>query len=497
MKIYYTIAALLSGIGTLTAEVTVDSIFSSGMVLQQGRVIPITGTVTGSAQPVTVQFAGQNIKAKIKGKKWCALLQPLPASAEAQEMTISQGDDSLTLDNIRVGEVWLASGQSNMLWRLNQTGDSKAIASADIPLLSYYHNEPQIHTAPRAYTEAEKKKLLNGEMYNGAWHVSSPSSAPRMSAVGFYFGRKLQETLGVPVGIIHASLGGSEMMAWMPTEMASKKYRSCLTPKWLESKYMSAWVRGRASFNNKVDIKAPHPYQPTYLYKTGIEPWVNFPIAGVIWYQGESDAEIQDMKQNTALLSDLIQGWRAEFKNPELPFLMVQLPRINDKTPLRAYWPEFRHVQAHVAARLKNVDYLVTTDLGSTNSDVHPPRKLEVGERLAAMAAHSVYGKDTPAYGPRVKGMKPQGSSLVLSFEHAAELSTTDGQPPRHFEIAGKNGKFFPAETSIEGNTLILSSPQVKTPVTARYAWATYLTPNLVNEHKLPAAPFSPEKIAQ
>lgn len=498
MKIAYTLAAFILGISNLAAEITVDSIFGSGMVLQQGRVIPITGTVTDGPKSVTVQFAGQSVKAEIKGKLWRAKLQPMPASAEGQTMTITQGDtNSVTLDNVRVGEVWLASGQSNMLWRLNQTGDRNAITSANNPHLSFYHNEPQVHTSPSRYNDELKQRLKDGKMYVGSWAVSSPASAPRMSAVGFYFGRKLQEILGVPVGIIHSSLGGSEMMAWMPTKIASKKYRSCLTPKWLESKYMSAWVRGRASFNNSGDSKAPHPYQPTYLYKTGIQPWKNFPIAGVIWYQGESDAEIQDMQQNTALLQDLITGWRAEWKSPELPFLMVQLPRINDNTPLRAYWPEFRHVQAHVADKMQGVDYVVTTDLGSTNSDVHPPRKLEVGERMAHLAAAQVYGKDTPAYGPRVKDMEVADGKLVLSFDHATELKTTDSQPPRHFELAGKNGKYHPADATISGTQIILSSPKVPAPVTARYAWATYLTPNLVNEHNLPAAPFSPEKIGK
>lgn len=497
MKITCAIAAFLLSIGHLAAEITVDDIYGSGMVLQQGRVIPITGTVTDGPKSVTVQFAGQNVKAEVKGKQWRAKLQPMPASAEGQTMTIKQGDkDSVTLDNVRVGEVWLASGQSNMLWRLNQTGDRNAIAAANHPNLSFYHNEPQIHTNPRHYTDAEKQKLKDGQMYAGSWAVSSPTSSQRMSAVGFYFGRKLQETLGVPVGIIHSSLGGSEMMAWMPTKVVGKKYRECLTPKWLESKYMSDWVRGRASFNNRGELEAPHPYQPTYLYKTGIQPWENFPIAGVIWYQGESDAEIQDMQQNSKLLKDLIIGWRAEFKSPELPFLMVQLPRINDKSALRAYWPEFRHVQDQVATQLPGVDYIVTTDLGSTNSDVHPPRKLEVGERLANLAAAKVYGKDIPAYAPRIKDVAKAGNGrLVLSFEHASELKTTDGQPPRHFELAGKDGKYYPADATIEGSTIVLSSPQVASPVTARYAWFTYLTPNLVNEHQLPVAPFSPEKI--
>ena len=170
MKIAKTIAIILLGIGHLAAEITVDSIFGSGMVLQQGQIIPITGTVTGGTKSVTVQFAGQNVKAEIKGKLWRAKLQPMAASAESRTMIITQGDsDSLTLDNVRVGEVWLASGQSNMLWRLNQTGDRNAIASANHPQLSFYHNEPQIHTSPRPYTDKEKQMLKNGEMYVGSW----------------------------------------------------------------------------------------------------------------------------------------------------------------------------------------------------------------------------------------------------------------------------------------------------------------------------------------
>ncbi len=494
MKIKHFLSLLLLSVGTLAAEVTVDPIFASDMVLQQGKIIPVTGKVTGNTtDSISVSFAGQHVTASITGDSWRAELQPLAASAEGRTLTVTQGEQTIALNNILVGEVWLASGQSNMLWRLNQTGDRKAMAEADIPNLRYFHNEPQIHTSPRHYTDAEKQKLVDGKMFVGSWAASTPQTCPRMSAVGFYFGRKLQETLGVPVGIIHSSLGGSEMMAWMPTRTTQEKYSDCLTPQWLESKYMSAWVRGRAKFNNKGDITAPHPYQPTYLYKTGIEPWVNFPIAGVIWYQGESDAEIQDQEQNTKLLTDLIQGWRAEFANPALPFLMVQLPRIKDNSPLRAYWPEFRQVQHNVAKALPGVDYIVTTDLGSNNSDVHPPRKLEVGERLAHLAAATVYAqKDDPALSPVISEVRYHGKTAFVRFANAKELSTTDGKPARHFELAGKDGKFYPATVTIHGNKLKLTAPEVKQAAGVRYAWATYLEPNLVNENKLPAAPYAP-----
>lgn len=483
--------------GVLYAGVEVDPIFSSCMVLQQGKPVPVTGTFTGKAAPIEVSFGGQTVRAVTKGKKWRAVLEPMEASAEGRDLVITQGSDTVTLNDVLVGEVWLASGQSNMLWRLNQTGDSRAIAEAENPQLRLHHAEPQVHTSPKVYTDTERETLKKGEMYKGDWATCTPTSVPRMSAVAFYFARGLQRTLNVPVGIIHASLGGSEMMAWMPPSVAGKKYRECLTPRWLESDYMSEWVRGRARFNNNGDIKAPHPYQPTYLYRTGIEPWTGFPIAGVIWYQGESDAEILNNRQNIALLRDLINGWRAEFRTPGLPFLMVQLPRINDNTPLRAYWPEFRQVQTAVADELKNVHCAVTVDLGSTNRDVHPPRKLEVGERLAAIAAKTVYGKDVAAFGPTVTSCKSAGKEIILNLEHADGLKTTDGEAPRHFEVAGSDRRYRPANAVIEGSTIRLSSPEVAAPTAARYAWATFLTPNVVNAAGLPMAPYTAEKASK
>ena len=478
----------------------VDPIYQSHMVLQQGRPVPVSGTASGSA-PVVVSFGSQRVEAKKKGKKWQAVLEPMAVQAEGAPLTITQGKESVTLEDVVVGEVWFASGQSNMLFRMDETGDKVSMASAPVPAFRYYNAEPQVRTTPKPYTEEVRAKLAAGEMYVGGWSLSGPDTCRSMSAVGWYFGKKLLALLSesgtVPVGVVHVSLGGSEMMAWMPPSILKKKYKDALGSRWLQSKYITPWVRMRASDNLGSDLNGPHPFKPGYLFETGVTPWLNFPFAGVIWYQGESDAEFQDQAQNHRLLTDLITSWRAEFKAPDMPFIMVQLPRINDTgaKSIRLFWPEFRRVQQQVANEMPGVMCVTTLDLGSTNSDVHPRRKLEVGERLAGVAAAQVYDKQGVAFsGPIVAEVKPQAGKLCVSFTHARGLKTIDGKPPVGFEVSANGKDYFPAEAEISGESVLLSSPKVEKPKYARYGWAVYIEPNLVNEAGLPTAPYSPNR---
>lgn len=487
-NLFYTLLALSSACAM--GAVSPDKIYADHMVLQQGRNVPVSGTCDG-AEPVTVTFDGQTVQATVQDGRWMAVLAPMAANSKGQPITITQGSDSVVINDVLVGEVWVASGQSNMLWRLNQTRDTNSLREAETPLFRFYHSQPQVHTNPPRYGEREKLILQNGEMYKGGWYCNTPKTRPAMSAVGYYFGRELQKQLGVPVAVVHAALGGSEMMAWMPGDVLNSKYPECTTADWLNSKYMSAWVRGRARQNIGADLNAPHPYKPGYLFETGIKPWLNFPVAGVIWYQGESDAEIQDMEQNYSLLADLILGWRTAFGKSDMPFLQVELPRINDQTPLRAYWPEFRTVQRRAADSLPGVYALTTIDLGSKNSDVHPPRKLEVGARLANLAAAGVYGLKVPFSGPVITEVVPQGKSLIVRMEHAEGLKTTDGQPPVGFEVSADGVSYYPATAVLDKQQIILSSPDVEAPVYARYGWYTYMEPNLVNEYGLPTVPYA------
>ena len=491
--------ALYTMMGALPALAAVefDAIYGDGMVLQQGREVLVRGTTDNPSEPVVVQFNGQKVKAEVKGKHWQAVLQPMKANAQGQPLEASQKDSSAVVQNVVVGEVWIASGQSNMLWRLNQTpGNAQTIAQSANDNFRFYHSEPQVHTSPPRYDAALLQRVQEKRMYEGKWAVSTPASSPRMSAVGYYFGQALQKELGVPVGVIHASLGGSNMLAWIPRAMVKKEYPGCEGGDWVKSKYASAWVRGRAQQNvGPGGDFSLHPYAPSYLYETGLKQWEGFPVAGTIWYQGESDAEILDNAQNKKLLTDLITSWRKSLGNPDMPFIQVQLPRINDGSKLRAYWPEFRQVQAEVAEELPGVGCVVTLDLGSTNSDVHPPRKVEVGERLAATALKTVYGRDVQAFGPEVAGLKRRGNQVVVRFQHAKGLCTTDGAAPVGFELAGADEKFVPAVAEVKGEKLILSAAGVKNPRFMRYGWAVFMNPNLVNAAGLPAAPCAPRAV--
>ncbi len=489
---------MLAGAMPLCAAVEFDAIYGDGMVLQRGCEVVVRGTTDNPGEPVTVSFNEQTVKAETMGRNWRAVLQPMEANAQGQPLEVSQKSSTATVQNVVVGEVWLASGQSNMLWRLNQTpGHPQTIAQSANENFRFYHSEPQVHTSPPRYTPELLERVKEKRMYEGKWAVSAPATSPRMSAVGYYFGQELQKQLGVPVGVIHASLGGSNMLAWIPRDVVKKEYPGCQGNDWVKSKFASDWVRGRAQQNvGPGGDFSLHPYAPSYLYETGIEQWEGFPVAGVIWYQGESDAEILDNEQNKKLLKDLISSWRDKLGKKDLPFLQVQLPRINDKAKLRAYWPEFRQVQSEVAEEMPGVECVVTLDLGSTNSDVHPPRKVEVGERLAATALKEVYGRDVAASGPVIQGFMKKGSKARVFLAYADGLKTTDGAAPAGFEIAGADKKFVPATAEIDGLTIMLSADGVKSPKYIRYGWAVFMNPNLVNAAGLPTAPYPASEAA-
>lgn len=487
-----TLAILFACAGTLLADVAFDSVFGHNMVLQQGVPVTVSGTCKGAA-PVSVSFGTQTVQAEVKGGKWKAVLAPLSVNSQGQTLSVAQGSDTATCDNVLVGEVWLASGQSNMLWRLNQTKDTASINAASNDQLRLCHHQPQVHTSPKAYSADIFRTLERGEMYTASWEVASPQSVAPMSAVAFYFARELQEKLRCPVGIVDVALGGSEMLAWLPEKTVKKEFAEFSGDKWLKNKELDKqWLMGRVRRNLGNSGKTLHPYKPSYLYENGVARWTVLPFAGVIWYQGESDAELLNNKFYTSVLKSVILSWRAAFKKPDMPFLMVQLPRINSTEALRRYWPEFRWIQSKVAAVTPGVECVCTIDLGSTNSDVHPPRKLEVGQRLAYTALNKVYGKSDVSYrGPHVGKVTFQGGKAVVEMNDARGLKTKDGAAPACFELSADGKKFAAANATIKGTSIELTCAAVKSPKYVRYAWATYVEPNLVNAAGLPCEPYT------
>jgi sialate O-acetylesterase len=362
--------------------------FGSAMVLPMDCDVPVWGTAVAGAE-VRVGFAGQEVTAKADASgEWKVVLKPMPASAEGKTLTVRAGkNENLIIDDVLVGRVFLCSGQSNMDFPLARAIGGKAEAAAagkwaEIRLL----NLSGAPTGDQVYSEEILKRLNPRDHFAGVWRRASPQSAAEFSAVAWWAGKAIHQAKRVPVGLVENAVGGSGAEAWLPRESleARREHAELLGCGWLQSERIGAWARGRAARNLGKHRSANHPFRPGFLFESGIRWWRDFPFDGVLWYQGETNAEIADDRWNERLIEDLVAGWRAAFERNDLPFFMVQLPRIGGNDPLRAHWPAFREVQARVAKRLPGVHLIVTSDLGWDSPDVHPPDKLPVAQRMAA-----------------------------------------------------------------------------------------------------------------
>ncbi len=497
MKRTYLIGSALACLATLPAQADpcFAPVLQDHMVLQRDEPVTLWGTAE-NGKTVTVEWKGHKASAKAVKGQWQVELPASPADAEGSSITASDSTGSATLNDVLVGDVWLASGQSNMEWNIRQSAKAPASVNLNNPQVRVLRGFGLLHGVPGAYSEELYRKAEECGGYEWNWRVCSPAAVADFSAVATFFATRLQENIKVPVGIICNAKGGSSMEAWLPRELVGKKklYAPLRGDKWIDAEEFDAWSRGRARQNLKLMLargekKLRHPFAPSYQYEAAIEPLEKLNIKGVIWYQGESNADNPDMDVNTAKQKDIINSWRKTFRKAELPFLMVQLPRIND--PKRPYWPEFREVQARCARELDHVGLICTIDLGSTDSNVHPPLKLPVGQRLADLARTMVYGEqDLPSY-PRVVEHKGSATQFMLLFDQ--KLSTTDGKAPRGFAVGmrGKPESFVEVEASLKGQsvTLTLPSPRKKGMVW-RYINGTMAQPNLVGaKGGLPAFP--------
>ena len=416
------------------AEVTLPSIIDSHMVLQREQPIPIWGWADPD-EDVSVTFAGKTEKATAnKDGKWQVTFPAMDANAKPQSMTI-KGTNTIKLDDILIGEVWIGSGQSNMEWSMRASADpQKNIAEAKHPNLRLFH-------------VLRAKKPAPAKDCTGDWKACTPKSVPNFSAVLYYFGRKLHKDLDVPVGLINSSWGGTRIEPWTKQ-------------------------------NGKGAV----------LYNGMIAPLEPFAMRGVIWYQGESNVFPKHGYKYYGMMKDLISGWRKQW-NREFPFYFAQIAPWGRYAPgeLPKLW------EAQVASlNIPNTGMAVTTDIVDNINDIHPKNKLDVGERLALWALAKTYGKRGLLYsGPLYKGMKTEGSKIRLSFAHVGEgLKSRDGKALTEFKIAGKDGKFVKAEAVIDGNEVIVSAEGVTEPTQVEFGWHMRANPNLANSAGLPASPF-------
>ncbi len=473
---------------TITGDfggLAMPEIYSSGMVLQRYKPLLISGTANRN-DTIKVQLG--NLQATsipdCEGK-WNVLFAP-QAESRGLKLIVSNATDTIVYDNVAIGEVWLASGQSNMEFQLRFCETfSQDTLEADDPDLRFFDLKPKVLTGPEEWSEAQKDSVDALSYYIPAtWRASSPSKSEEFSAVAWHFGKMLRDSLHVPVGIISNAIGGSGAEAWIDIETIGEQMPFMMA-NWMNNDYLQPWVRQRAKENIGTTGAHRHPYEPGYLFATGIRPLAHYPLAGVIWYQGESNAHNPELHDE--LFGILLKSWRDYWQEPALPFIYTQLSSLS-----RPSWPEFRDHQRRLLYTSGATGMAVTSDVGDS-LDVHPHDKKPVGHRLAKWALNKVYSNQhvTPS-GPLVRNIYSDSpGSVIVEFDYGRGMTSSDGQAIRGFEMSDFDGNYRPANVEvIDDNIIKLTNMDIPAPRYIRYAWQPFTRANLINSDSLPASTF-------
>ncbi|WP_240336880.1 sialate O-acetylesterase [Rufibacter psychrotolerans] len=444
----------MSGVTTQAGAVSLPAIIGNHMVLQRNAEVTIWGWGhTGEEVTVTGSWDNKPVKTKVNGlAQWSVKLQ---TSGVTQPQTVTvKGYNTIVLEDVLLGEVWLCSGQSNMEWSANAGIDNaqKHVAEANYPSIRFFQ-------VPRRTADAPQLDLP------GQWVVCTPQTMQHFSAVGYFFGREIHQNLKTPVGLINSSWGGT------PAEV------------WLSAGAMAANpVLAEAAAKRK-EVEWG-PVQTAKAYNAMIAPLIPFRLAGALWYQGESNVDAPEVYAQ--MLPALIQDWRSAWKQ-DFPFYYVQIAPY--KYGGAEEWPRLAEAQLKTL-RVPHTGMAVIHDVGNVD-DIHPRNKLDVGKRLAALALNKTYGKkDVVSSGPIYRSMKVQGNKTRLYFDHADQGLVVKGKELTYFEIAGEDQQFVPATAKIDGNTVVVSAKEVKKPVAVRFGWSNSANPNLFNKAGLPASAF-------
>ncbi len=482
--------------GALTGQyggLQLPSLYADYMVLQRNQPLRIAG-VANAGEQVTVRIAGQQKEGTAAGNgQWEIVLDPL-TTGTAYTLEITTPHRKLTFKHVAAGEVWVCSGQSNMAFRLDQSvaneREAQLVYARTHPEIRLFDRKPRWPTNEVEWAASTLDSLNRLDYYKTAqWTPCDEATATRFSAIAFAFGRMLSDSLQVPIGLILNAVGGSPAEAWIDRKTLEFDFPDILT-NWLHNDFIQEWARGRAALNIRqaVNPLQRHPYEPTYLFESGIQPLAQYPIKGVIWYQGESNAH--NLEAHERLFPLLVKSWRSYWKNNELPFYYVQLSSID-----RPSWPWFRDSQRRLMQTIPHTGMAVSSDRGDS-LDVHPRQKKDVGERLAHQALSQTYGHSLSPSGPLFRSVSFVADTAFVAFDYAEGLKTSDGEPVRTFEIAAHDDLFFPAQAEIVDGKAKIWSEKVASPRFVRYGWQPFTHANLVNGEGLPASTFrsTPER---
>jgi sialate O-acetylesterase len=551
MKTFLSLAALAAGlIFNARAGVVLPAIFGDHMVLQQGKTLPVWGTAN-AGEKVTVTIGADSASATAGADgAWRVELKPLAGSSTGRTLTVA-GTNTITFQDVLVGEVWLASGQSNMELKLNPglVRGQEAIAQSANPQLRFFVVQKWADLTPQKDVK-------------GSWKIAAPDTVPGLSAVAYFFARELQQKLQRPVAIIESDWGGTAAESWTSLEalktlpwtqggVDNTQKRKDAEPQDPagRAKALADFQAAFAAWKTNVDdpfqpvihkweadrdaakkagLPEPprpnessnHPNSPlgecfeySTLFNGMIAPLMPYAIRGALWYQGESNAG-GDGANYGPLLKTMITDWRTRWAEGDFPFLVVGLANCDPRYPfpVDSGWAGVRWGQAQVTDSLPNTALAEAIDIGEAHN-IHPLDKIDLSKRLAACGLAVAYHRKVPYQGPRFAGMTVEGAKLRIHYKHTAgglvigqppadyltalaahKLATDDPPPPTDklvgYAIAGADKKWVFADATIEGDDVLLSSPQVPAPVAARYGWANNPQVNLYNTNGFPAVPF-------
>ena len=470
-------AILAFSASAMAGNLKFSSLIGDNMVLQQNAGTHIWGTADARA---TVSISASwlnaplNAKADAKGR-WDVILNTPAATFEPQTLTATSGQESITASNILIGEVWLCSGQSNMEMTLGGGNGTPVEGSLEEIALSRQYKGLRIMTVTKA------RALEPADDAEGTWMESSPATVASFSAVGYFFGSRLTKALDVPVGIINASWGGSVIEAWMSKELL----KDCPDVK----------------LENASDPKVSDMYKPMIMYNAMFKPASKFALAGILWFQGESNISIANTVYADRLTA-MAELWRKDIGQGDIPFLIVELQPYDyydGQYGLQdEHGPILREQQFIASQRIPNAGIVGTNDLAYEyeRTQIHASQKRQIGERLCFMALNKAYGYSTvQAFNPCMKSARVEDGKIIVSFDNARNGFLGVIGEIKGFEIAGEGGYYQPAHAEVkssfrDGTTVILSTPAVPAPVSARYCFKDFEVGNLFGTNGLPVIPF-------
>lgn len=462
-------------------------LYGENMVLQRNEPIIFKGTANYN-EIVRVEFNSKTNETKTDfSGRWEIEFQPMKAGGP-YTLKFNTSNKSIKIEKVYIGEVWLASGQSNMDFKVRDMENATTVLKDSLNANVFLFSMDGKALSDQKFTE-EDLKNSNAKDYfeNSEWTTSSGANLENFSAVAYAFAYNIQKKLNVPVGIICNAIGGSPIQSWISRESMELQHETVdLLNDTRLNPMVDTWVAERIELNMEgakdSKFKSRHSYQPTFLFDAGMIPIKDYNIKGVLWYQGESNAN--QIRLHSKLFKMLVNDWRKHFQNKDLPFYYVQLSSINRPT-----WGDFRDSQRRLL-EIPNTGMAVSYDVGN-ETDVHPKKKWTVGKRLSNLALYKNYDFNIADSGPLLDFVNVNGNKLEVHFKHGEGLKTIDTQSIKDIFIAGADKIFVAAKSKIKNNKLEVWSPEIKNPRFVKYAYTPFSQGNLVNKFGLPASTFS------